>query len=164
MIPVVVGSSPISHPILALRHMSSLVRTLLIWLVVLALPVQGAAAATMAFCGPGHHGGESAGAELSVAAAQHSHHGNELARHDLVADAMAEIGSTDDRSAVAKVSQVTTHKCSACASCCSMGAFLTKLPLVAAADPAPTVFSTVAPPVCAVAADGPDRPPRNVRA
>lgn len=43
-----------------------------------------------------------------------------------------------------------------------MGAILTTVPVVPATDSAPIVFTTVVPTVDAFAADGPDRPPRNV--
>ena len=52
-----------------------LIRTLLIWLLALAIPAQGAAASTMAFCGAGHHGGTAA-ATADDAAAGHVHGGH----------------------------------------------------------------------------------------
>lgn len=56
------------------------------------------------------------------------------------------------------------QKCSACASCCSLGAMLSPMLAVPAPNFAPTVFATVVPTVGAFAADGPDRPPRIVLA
>ena len=142
--------------------MGLFVRTLLIWLLVLAVPAQGAAVATMAFCGPTHHGGGSPAAEVSVTTTQHSHDGDALAAHELDAAGSADVVSTDEVSAIAKASQAAKQKCSVCASCCSLGAILTTVPVVPATDSAPTVFTTVVPTVDAFAADGPDRPPRNV--
>ena len=121
-------------------------RTLLVWLIVLALPVQGASAATMAFCGPAHHGGGQA----------------RTAVNDLEAGMAAEAAFSDDASSMLKASQAAKQKCSVCASCCSLGAILTTVPVVPATEAAPTVFTTVVPTVDAFAADGPDRPPRNV--
>lgn len=144
--------------------MGLFVRTLLVWSLILAIPVQGAAAATMAFCGPNHHGGAAPRAEVSATDAQHSHHGDALLDHEFDADATADALSTDDVSVIVKASQAAKQKCSACASCCSLGAILTTVPVVPATDSAPTVFITVVPTVDPFAADGPDRPPRNVLA
>ena len=137
---------------------------LLIWLLVLAVPAQGAAAATMAFCGSNHHGGGSPRAEATASATEHSHHGDALAGHELDADAAAVAASVDDASVVVKENQAAKQKCSVCASCCSLGAILIAVPVVPATDSAPTVFTTVVPTVGAFAADGPDRPPRYVLA
>jgi len=143
--------------------MGLLVRTVLIWLLVLAVPAQGAAAATMAFCGPNHHGSGSAGAEVSAAVSEHSHHGDAESAHEVRSGASTTTAVADDASAAAKASQVA-QECSACASCCSLGAILTTAPVVPATDSAPMVFTTVVPTVDAFAVDGPDRPPRNVLA
>ena len=146
--------------------MGLLIRTLLIWLLVLAVPAQGAAAATMAFCGPNHHGGESTStrSELSSNAFEHSHHGDAAPAHEVDADAAADAAIADDASMMVKAGHAAKQKCSACASCCSLGAILTTVPVIPATDSAPTVFATVVPTVDAFAADGPDRPPRNVLA
>jgi len=63
-----------------------------------------------------------------------------------------------------KTGHAAKQKCSACASCCSLGAILNTVPVIPVADSAPTVFATVMPTVDAFAADGPDRPPRNILA
>lgn len=144
--------------------MSLLVRTVLIWLLVLALPVQGAAAATMAFCGPDHHGGGHSVVQPGSTAAVHAHHGDALAAHEHHADRSADVASTDDVSGVATGGQAAQQTCSACASCCSLGAMLTEAPVVPVTDLSPMVFTTVVPTVGAFAADGPERPPRNALA
>lgn len=144
--------------------MSLLVRTLLIWLLVLAVPAQGAAAATMVFCGSNHHGTGSARAEVSAAVSKHSHHGDTEYVQEIHSGESSTMAAADDAPAVAKVSQAAKQKCSVCASCCSMGAILTTVPVVPATDSAPTVFTIVVPTVDAFAVDGPDRPPRNVLA
>ncbi len=144
--------------------MGLLVRTLLIWLLVLAVPAQGAAAAAMAFCGPNHHGSGSARAEVSAAVSKHSHHGDAESVHEVRTGASATMAAADDAQAGATVSHAAKQKCSACASCCSMGAILTAVPVIPTTDSAPTVFTTVVPTVDAFAADGPERPPRNVLA
>jgi hypothetical protein len=142
--------------------MSVFVRTLLVWLIVLALPVQGASAAAMAFCGPAHHGGGSARTAVTTSVSEHSHHSGAEVAHDFEVFVSAEAAVADDASSMLKASQAATQKCSVCASCCSLGAILSTVPVVPVTDSAPTVFSTVVPTVDAFAADGPDRPPRNV--
>jgi hypothetical protein len=142
--------------------MSVFVRTLLVWLIVLALPVQGASAATMAFCGPAHHGGGQARTAVTASGSEHSHHSVAVAANGLKAGMAAEAAFSDDASSMLKASQAAKQKCSVCASCCSLGAILTTVPVVPATEAAPTVFTTVVPTVDAFASDGPDRPPRNV--
>ena len=148
--------------------MGLLIRTLLIWLLALAVPAQGAAAATMAFCGPNHHGGVAAAQMQPAAPADHAHQDGGVAsehEHPQAAAVAAEDSSASAASvASAKVSHASKHKCSACASCCSVGAILNSVLEVPAPVFTPTVFSTVVPSVDTLAADGPDRPPRIVLA
>ena len=146
--------------------MHLLIRTLLIWLLVLAVPAQGTAAATMAFCGPDHHGGGAAAQMHAAAPAKHAHHDGAVeSEHEHEhAQATAVAGEASSASTVAlasaKVSDTNKHKCSACASCCSVGAILSSVLAVPAPVFTPTVFSAVVPSVDTFAADGPDRPPR----
>ena len=146
--------------------MGLLIRTLFVWLLVLAVPVQGAAAATMAFCSPSHHGGVAAEQMQSVGPADHAHHtasaASEHAHHQGAAS-VDEVSSTPADSPSA-FSQASKHKCSACASCCSLGTILNAGLVVPTPAFSPTVFSTVVASVDALAADGPDRPPRHVLA
>lgn len=145
--------------------MGLLIRTLLIWLLVLAVPAQGAAAATIAFCGPNHHGGGASAQTQAAAPSNHSHQDGAIAaEHEHPqAEAQANKGSSVS-AASAKVNDASKHKCSACASCCSVGAILSSVLAVPAPVFTPTVFSTVVPGVDTFAADGPDRPPRIVLA
>ncbi len=151
--------------------MGLLIRALLIWLLVLAVPAQGAAAAIMAFCGPHHHGGVAAAQIQPAAAASHTHHDGVVAsvhEHPQAAAVADEDPSATSVSADSvasdKVSDASKHKCSACASCCSVGAILSSMLAVPAPVFTPTVFSAVVPSVDPFAADGPDRPPRIVLA
>lgn len=148
--------------------MGLLIRTLLIWLLVLAVPAQGAVAATMAFCGPNHHGGGAAAQVQAATPGNHAHHGSSAPtdhEHPQVAAQAGEDASASATSvASAKASQASKHKCSACASCCSVGAILSSVLAVPAPVFTPTVFSAVVPSVDTLAADGPDRPPRLVLA
>lgn len=148
--------------------MGLLIRTLFIWLLVLAVPVQGAAAATMAFCGPGHHGGVSTGQTLETPVASHLHADSAAASEHQHAQAVAlsddDTAAATDSEASAAFGHASGHKCSACAACCSLGAILNSVLAVPAPVFGPTVFSTVVPSVDAFAAEGPDRPPRHVLA
>lgn len=148
--------------------MGLFIRTLFIWLLVLSVPVQGAAAVTMAFCGPDHHDGVAIAQPIQAAAAGHAHaDGAAAAEHQhahAVALADGNATAATDPVESATLGHAGNHKCSACASCCSLGALLSSVLAVPAPVFEPTVFSTVVPSVDAVAAEGPDRPPRHVLA
>lgn len=148
--------------------MGLLVRTLLVWLLVLAVPAQGAAAVTMAFCGPNHHGGSAANSAAQAGSAEHANHHSAgqsaPGHHDMAAQADEVDAASASPAASSQGSQAVKQKCSACASCCSLGAILSPLLAVPAPAVTPTVFSAVVPTVSAFAADGPDRPPRIVLA
>ena len=147
--------------------MALLIRTLLIWLMVFAVPAQGAAAAVMAFCGPNHHAGTAATQARQTEAAEHSmlrSHADSPIAHQHMAAQTDESNSAAAASAESSQgSHAVKQKCSACASCCSTSALLSPTLAVPALAVTPTVFSTVVPTVDAFAASGPDRPPRIVR-
>jgi hypothetical protein len=142
--------------------MGSLIRTLCVWLLVLAVPAQNVAAATMAFCGPAHH----AGAPALVH--EHAHHGTNVAsaheHHEMAAQGDDGASASVDDATPAKASSAGQHTCSACASCCSAGAIFDTVLAVPAPIVAPAVFPTVVASVDPFAAAGPDRPPRTVLA
>jgi len=139
-----------------------MVRTLLIWLLVLALPAQGAMAATMAFCGPDHHA-SAAAAELGVPA-EHEHH--EHASHSVAhaADGQDLETASTGSATPEPFAQSDMQKCSVCASCCSAAAIQSTVPKLPRFEPAAAVFATVPAAVEPYAADGPDRPPRHLLA
>lgn len=121
------------------------------WLLLLALPLQGFAAATMLHCAPSHHPAPASLAAAVDIAAQGHHDGD----HAAVA------GNTpDDGASPTDLTQPAKAKCSACAAC-SVGAAL----------PAAAIeFASVAPSAASglvgcdervgFFTDGPDRPPR----
>ncbi len=109
---------------------------MLIWCLVLALPAQGAAAASMMICGQAHHGDA------------------QVALHELH-DADSSGASNEEQGCHADM-----QKCSACADCCSVGAVPATAPSVPITDPAPAVFSALTPSVEALATEGLYRPPR----
>ncbi len=159
--------------------MGLFVRSLLLWLLVLAVPAQGLAAATMVFCGPDHHaGGGQPALALHDTHAEHQHpgHDDQNAPHhpaDEQAEAQAEAQEVDDAQAGAQAQAAAPsaaqtrfvhadkHKCSACASCCSAAAILSRAPVLPAPEVTATEFAAVVPTVDPFATDGPDRPPRS---
>lgn len=121
--------------------MRSATRLLLTFMLLLALPLQGFAAAAMSSCAPSHHGLPTTAAMQDDAAA-HAHH------HD------------GDRDPAATHSH-GKHACSACAACCIGGA------LMPSALRLPDDFSTHPRPLpahvtpAAFITEGTERPPRH---
>lgn len=162
--------------------MGQLLRTVLIWFVALAVPAQGMAAATMMHCGPTHHGAQAAQRKvqalpdaLQAAPEAHAAHGHasHVAAHARMASDTGQNTTSLDASGTAqpdkdtdpvKVTKATYQKCSACASCCAGVALPSTAVMPPMIDPAREV--TVLLPSCAasVVIDGPERPPRILRA
>ena len=140
------------------------IRTLLIWLLVLALPVQGATAVTMASCGPNHASSATAASLVLAASSSHSHDGDMAQAAHGHDGAGVEAATALDTSAPATGGHADAHKCSACASCCSSSAMLASALQMPFTDIAATAFATVVVSVDAFAVGGPDRPPRPVLA
>ncbi|MCI4427850.1 MAG: hypothetical protein JHC40_01645 [Burkholderiales bacterium] len=141
--------------------MLSFVRTLLIWLLALAVPAQAVAAATMAFCGPGHQGRVVQPGSTSngrhhhdATKAEHSHVQHPVLHGEGLASPGGEHSASTDRM------HADSHKCSACASCCSALALASVIEMPACPEFAATRFDCVAPSVEKFSAEGPDRPPR----
>jgi len=131
-----------AQPAAGLRYSAPmrLLKLLLVWTIVLAIPAQGMAAAALQFCGPGHHRMQAAVAH----AQQASHH------HDDIGEAA--------------VSDVAASKCSACGSCCTPAALFNEFPVL----PEAVLVSAYQPPapvaVVTGITDGLERPPRPVLA
>jgi hypothetical protein len=127
-------------------------RWMLICLIVLAMPVQGIAAATMRFCGPGgaaqhhaaaaHHHGD---AQDAAAASDHQHHASPA---DAANDAA---GGLD---AMSKM------KCSVCAACCMATAIAPDVPALHTVEAASKVVLPARISYVGPVADGLERPPR----
>ncbi len=129
--------------------MASVSRILLIWLA-LAIPLQGAAAATMQFCASSDNaqaaGRLGANHHASVAATDHAHHAE---RHAAPGD-----GSDLQGEATSKA------KCNVCAACCIGSALLPNgltVPVVMPLREAPRLVST---PYVGPVASCLERPPR----
>lgn len=125
-------------------------RPVLMWLLLLALPLQGYAAATMLVCGPGHHAGEAIESEAGSHADQAAH------RYDDEADATpGSEGHVDPHGG-------KLVKCSVCSVCCSASALPPPLPSFEAALPNATPSPAIAESGGDFLTDGPQRPPRTI--
>jgi len=100
--------------------MNRLFKTLLIWLLVLALPAQALGSVIKLSCGPTHH----ARASMNISMPQHSHHGMESTtahHHDTADDAVKGDASAESSAASPDYQSAT---CSACATCCAGAAVM----------------------------------------
>lgn len=164
------GSASVASPssttrdadLLLIEHMSLFVKTLLMCFLVSAIPAQGVAAATVALCGPNHHGGGSAAGKASATLTLHSHHVEPPLTHKLGFGVSTTVAFADDAPADGHGTPVAEQKCNACASCCFVGAILNTLPVVPATEPAPAMCTAVVATVDAVAPTALTAPPRNV--
>jgi hypothetical protein len=100
--------------------MSSLLRSLLIWLVVLAMPIQGLAASVMQHCTPvGSPVPSVATVALSMDGHDHAH-AVELPGHEHAQQSPGSEGLTaDDVNVAHGKATAGAGKCSACAACCA---------------------------------------------
>jgi predicted metal-binding membrane protein len=133
--------------------MKPVLRTLWICLLLLALPVQGFAAAQMAQCGPGHGPMRHA----STGGHEHEPHAQVQDQHEyhVHAAAHADEAPSDASTPPAK------HHCSACAACCVGMALPSSAPVVIAPADAVRhgVATAVADPIFLTS--GLERPPRS---
>ena len=129
-------------------------RAILLWLMMLAVPFQGYAAAAMAFCGPepAH-----SSADVTHDHSQHDHGAQDAGHHHASA---SNDGNADHHDALgAHDESGTSHKCGNCAACHSVGMMptlgtpiLRDLPQADLAEPL-RAMATVSPSV-------PHKPPR----
>ena len=136
------------------------------WLIAVALPIQGVAAATMLHCGATHehrqvtstsvvHVHEQMGmhSEANAGEGHVHHHGHDQASADATSADTAGHHHANGQTG-----------CSVCASCCSAAA-LPVMPLVLASqDLAETATTVHSRPVAVFLTDGPERPPRTILA
>lgn len=135
-----------------------MLRALLICLLALALPMQGAVASAMVVCGPNHHG-----AAARAAAA----HEATTAQPPQAHAALSQAGATDGSATLRAAEQDHCHfapagtdSCSACAACGSSAAILQAPVPPCLVDAAAVNFAELVPSVAPFAAGGPERPPR----
>lgn len=129
----------------------SRIRTVLAWLLLLAIPLQGIAAASMLYCGPA--------ARAAVQLQQSSSAGH---HHMQAADHGGRAGHTGHHAGKATDGALPDagHKCGVCAACCH-GAALTGTPLAVALSPAPQLaWNEPFVPVYSRPSPVPDKPPR----
>jgi hypothetical protein len=93
--------------------MKRLLRTLLTWLLLAAVPLQGYAAGTMLFCGAAHGPGQPVA--VDHAAHRHAASAADVAAHH---EEPASIGD-DSAAPTFDLAQAVHGACSVCASCCS---------------------------------------------
>lgn len=143
----------------------------LMWLLAVAVPAQGFAAASMSGCGPGHHGSSVAHvhSESTTAAPEHGF-AEGIARH-----AHAGGGFDADHDHHHEGSDATTHgvkahggvtkgSCSACASCCMAAALPTAVMLFQSPIMVDFFLPLASSSVVSFLTDGQERPPRSVLA
>ena len=133
----------------------SRVRVFLLWLVLLAVPFQGYAAASMALCGMPEPAMKTAMVESHAGhSAQAASHGHAAHHHDAASHA-----DDDSRANTSRAHSDTSHKCSTCVSCHAVA--LTSDRPVASAHVLPQ--ADLAEPASAKATFAsrvPDKPPR----
>lgn len=132
-------------------------RTLLLWLMMLALPIQGFAAASMLFCGMGASNVTTA---ALVSPAMDHHAGSDTALQHDHSDDMSMAKMSPQSSDVQKHFSDATHKCGICAACCG-AAWINHLPSYVAVGSPP--LNDLAEPVVliqVVPSRLPEKPPR----
>lgn len=127
-------------------------RRLLIWIMLIALPLQSYAAAGMIYCAPTHHavGAVADSAHVHAEPDAHAHHHDDMA--------MADEHSDHDHSAPYKNG---ASKCSACSACCLgiavIGTLDSRIHLPAGS---PIMVARATHAHTSAILDGPQRPPR----
>lgn len=151
--------------------MNRVVRAFLVWVMVIAMPVQGMAASAMLFCGPSHER-MMQGLVLDASASVSGHAGD--AAHEMAAMDHGEHEHAGSGAPVAfeptvdadgdGVGSVSPHhgkfNCSACAACCTALALPASFELPQAVRVAHAMRSSPMVPVSSHQPDGLDRPPR----
>lgn len=130
-------------------------RSFLLWLVVLAVPLQGLAAATMLNCAAMH------GAATAVL--ERAGHGDQAHEHE-DAHAHAAVAAHDESAADPGLAHAADHKCSACAACHASIGLPAALPPLPAFDLGEARAAAPAPGVEAFLTGGLERPPRSAHA
>ena len=142
-------------------------RITLMWLVALAVPVQGYAAVAMLGCGPGQH--DTAGMRSPVAVANdndavlspHSHESYAEVAGERHLDDSAEPGHAHALKAHGTPGKAGKGSCTPCASCCVVSA-LPATTLIFLAIPLVDFFVPLAPRgLASFLTEGPERPPRS---
>ena len=141
--------------------MWKILKTALVWLVVLAVPAQGFAASTMLFCGPMHERMTSAaGADGSG----HHHSAGTNSDHDhhaAVSGQPASAAPADAAADLEKADNLAKFSCSACATCCVGAALVASGSVLPLDNPADERIVSASSPNAGFVTGGPQRPPRS---
>lgn len=144
-------------------------RTTLIWLLALALPIQGAAASTMLFCGPNHHRINQALERSLDFATERAAHGHEDSGTTASPTTRADTdpGLSGWHAEAAKAKNPFTHlgkfTCGACAACCTSVAIVSRTPFLPTLVPEDVEIAAPMLIDLPFVTDGLDRPPRPSR-
>lgn len=150
--------------------MSRLLRIVCLWLVAVALPVQGLAAATMIHCGPAHARSTDAAAGEGThvhadsarhvhGTASHNHGGDRTTAKQPAAEAGVHAGAEGAKS-VGDLHELAKSKCASCVSCCSATALPSAVPFLDSPSLAESLVPVLPESVAVFLTDGPERPPR----
>lgn len=155
--------------------MQRVVRTVLVWVLAIAMPLQGLAASAMLSCGPSHarmlqglvsaapapghaaHGGQAAHAGRDAAAAVHGAHAH---AHADSADSVAATAQADGDAGHHPSPHHGKHSCSACAACCTALALPARFALLEVTRAVHAVRTALDAPVVSHQPETLDRPPR----
>lgn len=145
------------------EYMNRALKTLLLWLLIAALPLQGLAAVIQASCGPAHHDGS----KISALTNQY-HHDSEMAPDHHGAAAThhyaSELPATSDHTSAPEKHQSSV--CSACAACCVGAVALISPPsiFIPAHTSSELVVISTSPLVTGFIPAGLERPPKHILA
>ncbi len=157
------------------------IRTVLTWLLVLALPVQGFAASSMLLCGTSL-GRQNAVMVTHDRAVTATHHPAAMAGHDhaamMAAAAVASAsgqaealpvlapahGTSGADAAAVKADDPSGAKCSVCAACCHAAAMVSAALVLDIIPAAPSYGAMAAAPQAVFEPSGLERPPRTILA
>ncbi|MCR5869156.1 hypothetical protein [Aquincola sp. J276] len=153
-----------------------LLRVIMLWWMVLALPMQGLAATAMLHCGAATSGAMAhAGSHQAHQDVQHDglHSGMDHQAHEnhgYPAAATPDAGGAtdgltpDEPPPGPAAGPLYGHACSACAACCVAMGLPAAMPVLASAPAATTAVATLVAPAPSFLTAGPERPPRSPRA
>lgn len=135
-----------------------MLRALLICLLALALPMQGAVAAAMVACGPNHHGAAAGNAAMREATTAQPPQDHVALSQPGGADGSATLRAAEEGHC--HFAPAGTDSCSACAACGSSAAIHQAPVPPCVVDAAAVDFAALVPNIAPFAAGGPERPPR----
>lgn len=142
----------------------SRIRRFLLCLMMLALPLQGFAAATMLYCGPGPtHQAMQKAMQIRAAAQMshqsHDHNAAAMMQHDHHAQPIDTAVQTQTDQAQAQLPDAT-HKCGVCAACCSVLALTDVAHAIAVPSLPPSDLAEPFVLIDTVPSRQPEKPPR----